>query len=152
MSSKKFVSLAVLMLSLLLVACGGGETVEEAPASSGASIDVVMNDIYYGDSPTNAEEPPVWTVPAGAQVSVNMDNNGGLEHNWAIVRADATVPEFYDDAENRDIILTDTGIVDPNSTFSAAIVAPEEAGEYTIICTVAGHYPSMQGRLVVTEQ
>lgn len=132
---------------LALAACGGSS---ESSGPEATTIDVVQNDIYYGDSPTNAESPPTWTVPAGANVTANLQNNGGLEHNFAIVQAGATVPEPYNDETDRDILITDSGLVAGGETAAFEFVAPA-AGEYTVICTVAGHYPSMQGRLVVTD-
>lgn len=144
----KLTAVLVLSLSLLLAACGGGEA-ETSEAPAGASVSVVMHDIYYNDTPTNAEEPPVWNVGAGETVTISLDNQGALEHNWAIVKAGETVPEVFDAEANSDILYDQTGLVQPGTTFSDVFVAPTEAGEYTIICTVAGHYPSMQGRLVV---
>lgn len=141
----------VAVFALALAACGGGEeTSSEAPSSDGPTLTVLQNDIYYGETPDNESNPPTWTVPAGASVTVEMENAGALEHNWAIVKAGETVPNPYVDEESRDIILYDTGLVDPGSSATATFTAPE-AGEYTVICTVAAHYPSMQGRLIVTD-
>jgi uncharacterized cupredoxin-like copper-binding protein len=107
-----------------------------------------MNDIYYGDAPTNAETPPTWTVPSGSQMTVNLKNNGALEHNWAIVKPGSEVPVPFIEADNGDMILEDTGLNAAGQSSTATLTAPA-AGEYQVICTVAGHYPSMQGKLVV---
>lgn len=141
--------LLLLATALFLVACGGGDTaVSEEPAS--VTIDVVQNDIYFGETPDNQEKSPTWTVPAGAQVTVELTNNGALQHNWAIVVPGADVPTPLDPETAEGIILYDTGLVDGGSTATATFTAPE-AGEYLVICTVAGHYPLMQSRLIVTE-
>lgn len=144
------ITFVTLFMALALAACGGGEA--EAPAESGdagsASVDVVMHDIYYGDDNTNADNPPVWTVPSGSEFTVNMENVGALEHNWAVVEPGEEVPVPFVEADSSGIIAADSGLVaggeSGSTTFSAL-----EAGEYDVICTVAGHYPSMQGRLVV---
>ncbi len=140
----------VIVLAALLAACGGGgESSDSGPES--ITLDVVMNDIYYGDSPTNADDPPTWTVSAGAEVTVNLQNNGALEHNWAIVKPGSEVPIPFIEADHADIIQYDTGLNAAAETSTVVISDPLQPGEYQIICTVAGHYPGMQGRLVVTE-
>lgn len=148
MSKLRFTILPILVFALMFVAaCGGGE--EEA-APQAIELDVVQNDIYYGDSDTNASSPPTWTIPANNRFSVNMTNNGALEHNFAIVKAGETVPDVFNADTDGDIILQESGLTAPGSTapYSFAGLAP---GEYTVICTVAGHYPGMQGRIVVTD-
>lgn len=133
-----------------LVGCGGGGD-EGGDASGGgtATLSVVQNDIYYGDSPTNAEDPPVWTVPAGANVRLSLENLGTLEHNWAIVNLGESVPDVYNAETDSGILLYEAGLVEGGGTFSESFTAPSEAGSYTIICTVAGHWPGMQGVLEV---
>lgn len=139
----------LLVAALFLVACGGGDTADgDEPAS--VTINVTQNDIYFGETQDNQENPPTWTVPAGAEVTVQVTNNGALQHNWAIVEPGAEVPTPLDPDTAEGIILYDTGLVDGGSTATATFTAPQ-AGEYLVICTVAGHYPLMQGRLVVTE-
>ena len=136
--------LLLVLVALVLAACGGSEE------ATSATIEVVQNDIYFGETADNADNPPTWTVPAGAEVTVELTNNGALEHNWAIVEPGAEVPVPLDAETAEGILLYDTGLVDPGSTATATFTAPE-AGEYLVICTVAGHYPAMQGRLIVTE-
>jgi uncharacterized cupredoxin-like copper-binding protein len=139
----------LLLAAIFLVACGGSETpAAEEPAA--VTIQVVQNDIYFGETPDNQENPPTWTVPAGAEVTVELTNNGTLQHNWAIIEAGAEIPEPFDIETSGDIVLYDTGHIEPGSTTTATFTAPE-AGEYVVICTVAGHYPLMQGRLTVTQ-
>ena len=91
---KNYLAILLLLVTILaLAACGGGANREGAAAESNQaqavvsteSINVVMNDIYYGDTNDNATDPPVWTVTSGSEVSVSMDNQGVLEHNWAVV-------------------------------------------------------------------
>lgn len=155
----KVITILAVLATLALAACGGGgrePTSEEGAASGGESgaesvtFDIVMNDIYYGDSPTNAEDPPVWTAPAGAEITLNLQNNGALEHNWALVEPGEEVPVPFVEEEHGDIILEATGLNSAGETTTTTISAPPP-GEYQVICTVAGHYPGMQGRLVVEE-
>lgn len=144
----------LLALGLLLAACGGSSAPESASppgdesASASETLNVVMHDIYYGDTNDNQANPPVWTVTGGAQVTVNLDNQGALQHNWAIVKPGVEVPAPFDMEADADLLLYDTGILDGGTQSTATFTAPEP-GEYLVICTVAGHYPLMQGKLVV---
>jgi uncharacterized cupredoxin-like copper-binding protein len=138
----------LVIASLALAACGGGDE-EEAPAAAAPeSITVVMHDIYYGDTNDNATNPPTWTATSGAEVTLNMENAGGLEHNWAIVKPGEEIPEPFVEAEHSGLLLINPGLAPAGETKTATFTAPEP-GEYSVICTVAGHYPFMQGRLTV---
>lgn len=118
------------------------------PTFNAAVIDVVIHDSYYGDSDTNLTNPPVWSVPVNADVILNLENLGILKHNWAIVKKDAKIPVPYQEGQVGDILLYGIGMVYRDSKTTVTFTAPE-AGEYIVICTVSGHYPTMQGRLVV---
>ena len=149
----------VLLLAIgVLAACGGGNDEEPAATEAAAApsaqqaiasvLEVAMADLYYGETPDNLTNPPVWTVKSGEDVQLNMSNNGALQHNWAIVKLGSEVPVPFMPETNSDILEWDAGLVDPGKQATATFTAPA-AGEYQVICTVAGHYPSMQGKLVV---
>lgn len=151
-------TLLVFVLALFLAACGGGADEESATSTPEASedevvtatIQVEMHDIYFGEEPDNLTNPPVWTVPAGAEVTVELENLGALQHNWAVAELNAELPDaITDEAEVEDLLLFNAGIMEGGTEKSATFTAPTEPGEYRVICTVAGHYPVMQGRLVV---
>lgn len=153
---KRFLPIALLLAILVLLpaACGGGSS-EATPAAAGPSaqqvlnaINVEMHDIYYGAENNNVEKPPVWTVGAGQEVTMNYDNKGALEHSWAILKQGAEMPMPYTDADADKLYYT-SGHLKPSEQKAGSFTAPTEAGEYTVFCTVPGHYPVMQGRLVV---
>jgi uncharacterized cupredoxin-like copper-binding protein len=113
-------SLLVLALSIMLTACG----------SKGTTLNVTTTDKGY-DSPT-------YTVPAGAEVTLNMTNNGVLEHEFAILKLDQHVtPPFG--PKDEDKILWELDGVAAGTTKSDTFTAPTEPGEYDIICGVPGH-------------
>lgn len=145
-------TITILIVAMAITACGGDDSsTEESDASSSGqtTLEIIMNDIFFGEEPDNAANPPSWTVEAGSLVSVRAQNNGSLDHNWAIVKAGVTLPAAVNDpAEVEDDILFDIGVVAGGDSYNRPFTAPE-AGTYTIICTVAGHYPAMQGTLVV---
>jgi len=168
MALKKQLSIAILVAVFLLwimASCSYGGNANN-PTSVGSStavatptslplpifhvamLDVIMRDYYYGDTDTNLASPPVWTVAANADVILNLENKGTFKHNWAIVKKGATIPVPYKEGQAGDILLYGVGMVYTNSKTTVTFTAPEP-GEYVVICTVSGHYPTMQGRLVV---
>ena len=140
---------------VLLAACGGEPTPTPAPVIPAASaagapvIDVVMHDIYFGDQPNNLENPPTWTVTAGKEFTVNLDNKGGLEHNWTALKPNVEPPMPFLPDQHGDLVLLTSSNVPPGQKLTETLMAPSEPGEYIVICTIAGHYPAMQGRLAV---
>lgn len=142
----------------LLTSCGGGSNQPQAEPTGAntqssaqevlSAINVQMHDIYFGDDNNNLQDPPVWTVPAGQAIAMTYDNKGGLEHSWAVLKQGAEMPMPYTDA-NADLLLHTSGNIQPGQQARGTFTAPSEAGEYIVFCTVAGHYPVMQGRLIV---
>ncbi len=113
-------------------------------------LTVDMYDSYYGANDTNIEEPPVWTIPSGTDIVLNLVNHGLLNHNWAIIKQGATIPVPYEEGQAGDLILHGVGMVYNNSQTTTTFTAPA-SGEYQVICTVSGHYPFMQGKLRVVD-
>lgn len=148
---KRFASSSILLLALVLflAACGGESAPAEATAPQDATIDVVAYDIYFGEDPNNMENPPIWNVEGGAVVTVNFENKGALEHNWAVVRLGEEVPVPFEEGVHDDLILYSTGVIASGESTTVPFRVPDEPGEYTVICTVSGHYPAMQGRLII---
>ena len=115
------------------------------------TLDIEMHDSYYGGSDTNASEPPLWHVKTGQTVLVNLVNHGTQRHNWAIVKLGNKIPAAFDSETDASILLAEPGMVYASSQTQWALRAPEP-GEYVVICTVNGHYPTMQGRLIVSAE
>ena len=120
---KKFVVLSIAILALLLAACGGGEA---EPA--GVTLDYVGNDTFVF-------EPGTAEVAAGAQVTINFENAGVLDHNWMLISgsADATTA-----VEGEALAGATTGIISGGETATVTFTAPP-AGNYQVVCTVPGH-------------
>ena len=148
MKHKQFMFLVLVFLAAFLAACGGGAA-SEAAAPQPTPIDVVTHDLYFGDNADNNTNPPTWTAVAGTTSTVTFNNLGSIEHNWAVIKQGAEIPVPFDIENDRDLILYDTGVVQPGATMSFPFPVPDEPGEYIVICTVSGHYPTMQGRLII---
>ena len=151
-----YFAISLILATVLLAACGGSEpTPTPAPAAPAGAVagapvvDVVMHDIYFGDAPNNLEDPPKWTVKAGQEFTVNLDNQGGLEHNWTALKPGVEPPMPFLPDQHGDLVLLTSSNVPPGQKVTETLTAPTEPGEYIVICTIAGHYPAMQGRLIV---
>ena len=137
--------------------CFLGNTPTEAAAAQtiesledAARFTVIMEDNFFGYSDSNMVSPPVWTLPKGKRAIFTFDNQGTLENNWVVVKPGATVPIPFDENRASDILLYDLGKV-PGDGITYVTFTTPDPGTYQVICTVSGHYPFMQGRLVVTE-
>jgi len=110
----------ILALSIVLTACG----------SRGVTLNVTATDTGY-DSTT-------YTVPAGEEVTLNLTNNGGVDHEFAILKLgeQVTIP-FSEDDESR--IYWELDGVPAGETKSDTFTAPTEPGEYAIVCGIPGH-------------
>ena len=118
---KKIVSVAVFVCAMVLTACG---------SSNKATLNVTATDSGY-DSKT-------YTVPAGAKVTLNMTNNGAVEHEFAILKKDQHVtPPFGEKDEDK--IYWELDGVPSGKSKSDTFTAPTEPGEYDVICGLPGH-------------
>jgi plastocyanin len=94
-------------------------------------------------------------APTDQAFTVQFTNPAALPHNWVLVEegqaqavADAAGPDgtIADDAAG---VIKASPVIASESA-DVSIEEPLEAGEYTYICTVPGHYAAgMQGVLIV---
>ena len=146
---RKQIVLLLLLTVPWLLGCGGEtQAEEEVQQVQQEEIVVAMNDMYFGETNDNSTNPPVWTVTSGVEIVVSLDNQGALEHNWAILKLGEQLDVPYDEATHKDLLLFEATKVQAKQSGQATFVAPEP-GEYQVICTVPGHSMLMQGRLVV---
>jgi uncharacterized cupredoxin-like copper-binding protein len=118
---KRILVVAVIVLTLTLTACG---------SSNKATLNVTATDTGY-DSKT-------YTVPAGAEVTLNLTNNGAIEHEFAILKlGEHVTPPFGEKDEDK--ILWELDGVQPGTSKSDTFTAPTEPGEYDVICGIPGH-------------
>lgn len=107
-------------LSVALTACGG----------SGNTINVTMTDFAY--------QPNSFTVPAGAQITINARNNGATEHEFVIMKKGFTVaPPFGDKDEGN--IYWELDEIGAGTTKTATFTAPTEPGTYEVVCGLLAH-------------
>lgn len=130
--NRKTAFLAVgFVILIILTACG--------PKTANLRID--MSDFMFS--------PDHWSVPAGAQVSLTLNNKGALDHTWIIMKKGATAAAPFG-ADQQDNILWQAKVeAGQNQIFS--FDAPAEPGDYEVICGEPAHLEQgMKGTLTVT--
>jgi uncharacterized cupredoxin-like copper-binding protein len=93
-------------------------------------------------------EPTSWTVSAGKEVELTLQNNGTLDHEWVIIKKgmEVTIP-FDDDDEDKVFWEMEAS---PGETKTETFTAPSEPGTYTIVCGTPAHLEQgMTGTLTV---
>jgi len=121
--------IALLAVAAAVVACGGGSTTSNAPATP------VPSGVIAVEAKEYAFTPSAITVPAGS-VTFSIRNVGSQEHEFEIFKGDQVVDEVE-------------GIV-PGLTKNATVTLA--AGDYTFVCKLNGHDQlGMKGTLTVTE-
>ena len=127
------VILCFLML-WLLTACAGNGAVTE--------VYLVISDYHF--VPNNI------TVPAGQEITLHVNNEGFVSHQFAIFKSGTSPGEKFDaeDQENLYWLFE----VKPGREGKAIFTAPSEPGEYYFICGIFGHLEAgMFGMLTVVE-
>jgi plastocyanin len=130
------ISAVLLITVLVLAACSSGGS------SSGGTTTLKVDATEFAFNPANV------TVPAGASVTLTLNNTGTVDHTWVILKQGVNV-------------TTATGL-DPNSIYFASskvaagqsgtfnFTAPSTPGDYEIICDLPGHLEGgMKGTLTV---
>jgi uncharacterized cupredoxin-like copper-binding protein len=109
--------------SIFLTACGAGGN------ESGTTIDVEMTDHKF--------TPDEFTVPAGAEITINLNNNGKQNHEFQILVLGAKVNESVDKDGNSTKYWSASAR--PGESKSLSFTAPSEPGSYAIKCSAFGH-------------
>ncbi len=129
----RFLAMLVTLVAVLaLAACGGPKS---------ATFDVNMTEFAF--------TPNTFTVPAGAQVTLNLKNSGTLEHSFIVMLKDkeASVPYNEDDQPN---VYWEQKLAAQESQ-TVQFTAPTDPGTYEIVCGIPGHLEQgMKATLTVT--
>jgi uncharacterized cupredoxin-like copper-binding protein len=131
---KKILFLLVITTGLVLASCGG--------KSSGPStkIDVTMTDFQF--------QPNAFTVPAGQEISLNATNSGAVVHSFVIMKQGQSAGTEFNEEDQPNVYWQVE--IQPGGSAETTFKAPEEPGEYEIICHIPGHLQAgMVGKLNV---
>jgi azurin len=138
----------------------------DADRPQSEEISVQANAVFISVVPDMMQfDKEVFTVIAGQEVVVELDNPDGMQHNLVISKpgtleivgqaADALardpkgaeknyVPEIPE-------VLHATKLLDPGEVTTITFTAPSEPGDYPFICTFPGHWRMMNGIMKVTK-
>jgi len=132
--------------------------VEKMPASWTRGPDKTMS---IGTIPGLKFDQKMLEVAAGAKVRLIFNNYDDMQHNLVIVKP-GTVARIGEASNKLGIngnrlsyvpvsndVLFHTTILQPESAQTIYFEAPKQPGEYTIVCTIPGHWVSMQASLKV---
>jgi uncharacterized cupredoxin-like copper-binding protein len=131
---KKYLVLITIVfgLALALSACGGG----------GPSTNIRMEMTEFMFNPASI------TVPAGQEITLNLSNNGADMHDFIIMKYGTDVGTEFGE-EDRPNVYWETKL-EPGTSGTYTFTAPDQPGEYQIVCGVAGHYQAgMVAKMIV---
>lgn len=133
---KRLTTLIILLgiAALTLAACGS--------SSDNVTISVDMKEFTFN--------PAEVTVPAGAEVTLELVNSGTLEHEWDIIQLGRKVEAPFDEADEEQVYWKKELQAGMEETLT--FTAPSEPGEYELVCGTPGHLEAgMVGTLIVVE-
>ncbi|MGQ9526636.1 plastocyanin/azurin family copper-binding protein [Chloroflexus sp.] len=152
--------LAVLTaMAVVLAACGGGGSSGGSTGGGSGSGPVTIEIGSKGEE--LAFDKTELTVSAGQTVTIRFKNNSAVQqHNWILVKGGEAEAAAIANAglsagpaanylpADKSNIIAESPLANGNETVEVTFTAPA-AGTCLYICTVPGHYPLMQGKLVV---
>ena len=129
---KRTLIIAAVILSLVLVSCGGG--------GASTKINVTMTDFQF--------QPNQFTVPAGQEITFNSTNNGAVVHNFVIMKLGTSAGPFFDDEDVPNVFWQVE--IQPGGSVDTSFTAPIDPGDYEVVCRTEGHIASgMTAKLTV---
>jgi len=129
---KRTFIIAAVLLSLMLVSCGGG-----GPSTT---INVTMTDFQF--------TPNAFIVPAGQEITLNSTNNGAVVHNFVIMKFGTTAGPMFDEEDIPNVYWEVE--IQPGGSVNTTFTAPTEPGDYEVVCRTEGHIASgMTAKLTV---
>jgi uncharacterized cupredoxin-like copper-binding protein len=129
---KRTFIIAAVLLSLMLVSCGGG-----GPSTT---INVIMTDFQF--------TPNAFIVPAGQEITLNSTNNGAVVHNFVIMKFGTTAGPMFDEEDTPNVYWEVE--IQPGGSVNTTFTAPTEPGDYEVVCRTEGHIASgMVAKLTV---
>ena len=133
---KKIFALTFLLFTLVLSACGG----QGKPSTD---IHVDMTDFAF--------TPNQYVVPVGQEITLHVQHDGTVEHDFIIMKYDTSVGEHFDKEDQPNIYWQIK--VQPGESETITFTAPDQPGSYQIVCGMAGHVEAgMVGKLEVVVQ
>jgi len=122
---RKILFLLITLLSLTLASCGG--------SAASTSIDVSLTDFAF--------TPNQFTVPAGQEITLKVQNNGAVVHNFIMMKLGTSAGEAFESDDEANVFWSERDIP-PGSDLNVTFTAPTEPGDYQVVCKTQGHIAS----------
>jgi plastocyanin len=120
---------------LVLGACGDDDDGDGASTS----IEATASEFKF--------DPDSWTVPAGEEFTIEFENDGTTDHEWAVINLGEDIEAEGDFAEDK-VLLEVEALPEGESTDEQFTI--DEPGTYQVICALEGHFDAgMEGSLTV---
>jgi uncharacterized cupredoxin-like copper-binding protein len=133
---KKIFARTFLLFTLVLNACGG----QGKPSTE---INVDMTDFAF--------TPNLYVVPVGQEITLHVQHDGTVEHDFIIMKYGAEVGGHFNEEDQPNVYWQIK--VQPGQSQTITFTAPEQPGTYQIVCGMAGHVEAgMVGKLEVVVQ
>ncbi|HEX9333920.1 MAG TPA: plastocyanin/azurin family copper-binding protein [Anaerolineales bacterium] len=131
---KRTLIVMAVLLSLMLVSCGGG-------GGASTKINVTLTDFQF--------QPNQFTIPVGQEITFHATNSGAVVHNFVIMKLGTTAGPFFDDEDVPNVYWQVE--LQPGGDINTTFTAPAEPGEYEVVCRTEGHIAAgMTAKLTVT--
>jgi plastocyanin len=92
-------------------------------------------------------EPGAWKVPAGEEFTIRFENDGSVEHEWAVIKRGEDIVSEAEFAEEK-VLFEVEAIPAGQSTTEKFTV--DEPGTYQVMCAIETHFDAgMEGTLTV---
>lgn len=126
-------------LTLAFAVLGLGACGDDDDDEASTSIEATASEFEF--------DPNSWSVPAGAEFTIRFENDGSVEHEWAVIKRGQDIESEAEFAEER-VLFEVEAIPAGESTTETFTV--DEAGSYQVICAIDGHFDAgMEGTLTV---
>ncbi|MXZ18890.1 MAG: auracyanin family protein [Rhodothermaceae bacterium] len=102
-----------------------------------------------------------FTVPGGSTIALTFNNDDDMLHNLVVVESDATDEVALAAMQlglrghemqyvpTSDAVIAHTGLLEPGISETIIFRVPDEAGQYSFVCTFPGHATTMRGTIQV---
>ena len=127
-------------VSIIILVLGLGACTQSGPSTK---INVNMTDFAF--------TPNQFTIPAGEQITLHVNHNGVVEHDFIVMKLGTDAGTHFN-AEDEPNIYWQIK-VQPGESQTITMTAPDQPGTYQIVCGMAGHVEAgMIGTLEVVEE
>lgn len=115
-----------------------GSSATATPASGSSASSGETTTELTVDMREFAFSPASYTVPAGEEISITLNNSGSVKHSFVIMVKGYTAEAPFDQEDANNIFWSSDAIA-PGASATLTFEAPDEPGTYQVVCDIPGH-------------